>query len=43
MQRLNEAPALFPFTVDIKLGDLIDSKRYEVNRQGLDVDMVELR
>ncbi len=43
MQSLNEAPVLFPFAVDIRLGDLMDSKRYEVNRQGLDVDMVELR
>lgn len=43
MQSLNEAPALFPFTVDVKLNDLIDSDRYEVNRQGLDVDVVELR
>jgi len=43
MQSLNEAPALFPFAVDIRLGDLMDSDRYEVNRQGLDVDVVELR
>lgn len=43
MQSLNEVPALFPFTVNIKLSDLLDSARYEVNRQGLDVDVVELR
>jgi len=43
MQSLNEAPALFPFAVDINLGDLMASDRYEVNRQGLDVDIVELR
>lgn len=43
IQSLNEAPALFPFAVDVKLGDLLASDRYEVNRQGLDVDVVELR
>lgn len=43
MQSLNQAPALFPFAVDVKLNDLMDSDRYEVNRQGLDVDVVELR
>ncbi|MDD3893612.1 MAG: hypothetical protein PHU36_01120 [Syntrophomonadaceae bacterium] len=43
LQSINEAPALFPFVVDIKLGDLMNSDSYEVNRQGLDVDVVELR
>ncbi len=43
LQSLNEVPVLFPFDMVVKLGDLVASDRFEVNRQGLDVDMVELR
>lgn len=42
-QDLNNVPALFPFTVNVGLGDLLNSGRFEVNRQGLDVYVVELR
>jgi hypothetical protein len=43
LQNLNETPALFPFVVDLNVGDLMESDRFEVNRQGLDVDVIELR
>lgn len=43
VQSLNEAPALYPFAVNIKLAEMVASDRYEVSRQGLDVDVVELR
>jgi len=43
MQSLNAAPTLFPFMLEVNLDDLMTSGRYEVNRQGLDVDVVELR
>jgi len=43
LENLIEAHALFPFVLVLNLGDLIDSGRFEVNRQGLDVDVVELR
>ncbi len=42
-QSLISAPSLFPFNLNITLGDLLTSDRFEVNRQGLDVDVVELR
>jgi len=42
-QSLISAPALFPFDINVKLGELLTSDRFEVNRQGLDVDVVELR
>lgn len=43
LQGLNEAAALFPFSLNVGLGDLLSTNRFEVNRQGLDVDVVELR
>lgn len=43
MQSLNAAPTLFPFMLEVNLDDLMASGRYEVNRQGLDIDVVELR
>lgn len=42
-QSLISAPSLFPFDINVKLGELLTSDRFEVNRQGLDVDVVELR
>lgn len=43
IQSLNEASALFPFVIDFNIGDLMGSDRFEINRQGLDVDVIELR
>jgi hypothetical protein len=43
VESLNQANSLFPFEINVKLSDLMDSNIFEVNRQGLDVDVVELR
>lgn len=39
---LINTPALFPFDLNVRLGDLLMSDKFEVNRQGLDSDVVEL-
>jgi len=39
---LIDSPALFPFALSVGTGDLRQSKRFAVHRQGVDMDVVEL-
>lgn len=41
--QLLDHPALFPFTHSLTLADLRDEPAFDVHRQGIDGDMVELR
>jgi len=41
--QLLDHPALFPFTHSLSLADLRDEPAFDVHRQGIDGDMVELR
>jgi len=40
---LIDSPALFPFALTVGTGDLRRSKRFAVHRQGVDMDVVEVR
>ena len=35
-------PSIFPFEVDLRIHDLRESSRFDIHRQGLDIDVVEL-
>lgn len=43
LDKLNKSPALFPFSYHVNAGDLFGSKKFEVSRQGLSSDVVELK
>jgi hypothetical protein len=43
IQQVIEHPALFPFEMELSIQGLRQSARFEVHRQGLDVDVVGLR
>jgi hypothetical protein len=43
VQQLLRLPELFPFTVNVGLGDLRRCEVFNIHRQGLDMDMVALR
>lgn len=41
--QLLAAPELFPFRITVRPGDLRSSERFEIHRQGIDMDIVALR
>ncbi|HHY38872.1 MAG TPA: hypothetical protein GX507_08115, partial [Clostridia bacterium] len=42
LQQLPKLPSAFPFHLDISVAAIRQSKRFEIQRQGLDLDMVQI-
>ena len=42
LQQLPKLPSAFPFHLDISVANIRQSKRFEIQRQGLDLDMVTI-